>query len=300
MRTPGDRRATIVAQRVPSDAGKKSLGMSVAAGTRSAEQVPASSITLVADWRKPTMARETIRSSSSRASSDRVRQASSAAVDVSRSNPRANQTSRGSSNARGSASNAGDRERAIATGREAGPAANIDRSERIPPIYQHAANLGANPFTLMRRMAEDMDRLFQDFGFANALPGISSAAAARDPWRQARSIAQGWAPQIETFRRGDRLIIRADLPGLKRDDVKVEVDGDLLAISGERRSEREDSRDDYYRSERHYGQFYRAIPLPEGANADEINASFRDGVLEISLRAPRDSAPSRRKEIRVS
>ena len=245
------------------------------------------------------MARENIRSSSSRASSDRVRQASSAAVDISRSNPRSNQNPRGSSNARGSASNASDRERSIQTGREAGRSANIDRSERIPPIYQYAANPGANPFTLMRRMAEDMDRLFQDFGFANALPGISSAAA-RDPWRQARNIAQGWAPQIETFRRADRLIIRADLPGLKREDVKVEVDGDLLAISGERRSEREDSRDDYYRSERNYGRFYRAIPLPEGANADDINATFRDGVLEVSLAAPRNTAAARRREIRVS
>src|SRR5215813_10682085 len=202
----------------------------IGCGRNALRGVPASSITLVADWRKPTMARETIRSSSSRASSDRVRQASSAAVDISRSNPRSNQTSRGSANARGSAANASDRERAIQTGREAGRSANIDRSERIPPIYQYAANIGANPFTLMRRMAEDMDRLFQDFGFANALPGISSASA-RDPWRQARNIAQGWAPQIETFRRADRLIIRADLPGLKREDVKVEVDGDLLAIS---------------------------------------------------------------------
>jgi HSP20 family protein len=251
------------------------------------------------------MARETIRSSSSRAPSDRVRQASSAAVDISRSNPRAN-PARGSSNARGSANNArssnaaaSDRERAIETGREAGRFA-IDRSERIPPIYQYAANLGANPFTLMRRMAEDMDRLFQDFGFANAVPSISNAAAAHDPWLHARSIAQGWAPQIETLRRGDRLIIRADLPGLKRDDVKVEVDGDVLAISGERRNEREDNRDDYYRSERNYGRFYRAIPLPEGANADDINASFRDGVLEVSLPAPRAIAARRRQEIRVS
>src|SRR5262245_18359857 len=252
------------------------------------------------------MARETIRSSSSRAPSDRVRQASSAAVDISRSNPRSS-PSRGSSSARGSAYNprgsnaaASERERAIETGREAGRSANIDRSERIPPIYQYAANLGANPFTLMRRMAEDMDRLFQVLGFANAVPSISSAAAARDPWLHARSIAQGWAPQIETLRRGDRLIIRVDLPGLKRDDVKVEVDGDVLAISGERRNEREDNRDDYYRSERHYGRFYRAIPLPEGANADDINASFRDGVLEVSLPAPRDSAAARRREIRVS
>jgi HSP20 family protein len=253
------------------------------------------------------MAREPIRSSSSRAPSDRVRQASSGAVDISRSNPRSNQTSRGSSNARGSANNArdsnaaaADRERSIETGREAGRSANIDRSERIPPIYQYAAHLGANPFTLMRRMAEDMDRLFQDFSFSNAVPSIRNAAGARDPWLQARNIAQGWAPQIETFRRGDRLIIRADLPGLKRDDVKVEFDGDLLAISGERHNEREDDRDDYYRSERNYGRFYRAIPLPEGANAEDINASFRDGVLEVSLPAPRDSAARRRREIRVS
>src|SRR5262249_26064418 len=127
----GDRRTACAPGRA-----KKICGMSVAAGTRSAEQASASSITLVAAWREPTMARENIRSSSSRASSDRVRQASSAAVDISRSNPRSNQNSRGSSNARGSASSASDRERAIQTGREAGRSANIDRGERIPPIYQ--------------------------------------------------------------------------------------------------------------------------------------------------------------------
>lgn len=169
--------------------------------------------------------------------------------------------------------------------------------DRIPAIYQYAAGLNATPFTLIRRMAEDMDRLIQDFGLTHA-PALD-AAAARNPWRQSSTFAQSWAPAIETFRRGDRLVIRADLPGLSKDDVKVEVEGDLLSISGERHAEHEEDHEDYYRSERSYGRFYRAIPLPDGVQADDCNASFRDGVLEVTLAAPQNGADSRR-EIRVS
>jgi len=96
-----------------------------------------------------------------------------------------------------------------------------------------------------------------------------------------------WVPQIEAFRRGDKLVVRADLPGLKKDDVKVEVDDGILAISGERSEEREENRDDFYRSERNYGQFYRAIPLPEGVTGDQCEATFKDGVLEVTLPAPK-------------
>lgn len=105
-------------------------------------------------------------------------------------------------------------------------------------------------------------------------------------------------PQIETFRRGDKMVVRADLPGMTREDVNVDVDDGILSISGERRDEHEEDRDGYYRSERSYGQFYRAIPLPDGVDTDRVEASFNNGVLEVTLPAPKEQQ-SRRKRVQV-
>jgi HSP20 family protein len=105
-------------------------------------------------------------------------------------------------------------------------------------------------------------------------------------------------PQVETFQRDDQLVIRADLPGLSKEDVQVEVTDDAVIIQGERRNETVDDREGYYRSERRYGSFYRAIPLPEGAIGDNAKATFKDGVLEITMPAPpREASRGRRIEI---
>ena len=100
------------------------------------------------------------------------------------------------------------------------------------------------------------------------------------------------------FVREGELVVRADLPGLTKDDVKVEVTDDAIQISGERKSEHEEKGEGYYRSERSYGSFYRSIPLPEGVNADSANATFRNGVLEISMQAPQRESRGRRLEIK--
>jgi len=92
-------------------------------------------------------------------------------------------------------------------------------------------------------------------------------------------------------------VIRADLPGLSKDDVNVEMNDDAITISGERRNENEEQREGYYRSERSYGSFYRQIPLPEGVNPKDAQATFRDGVLEITLKAPQLKSQKRRLEI---
>jgi HSP20 family protein len=169
-----------------------------------------------------------------------------------------------------------DAERSIATGRETRDAGSARASSTAPAR-------GSGALTLMRRMADDMDRLFENFGLGRAfglgLPALSRGAAAAE---QAT-----WLPQVETFRRGDKLVVRADLPGLNKDDVKVEIDNGMLTISGQRSSEREDTRDEFYRSERSYGSFYRAIPLPEGIESDNCDATFKDGVLEVTLPAPK-------------
>lgn len=163
-------------------------------------------------------------------------------------------------------SSSSDRERSIQTNREGG---GMVRRGLHAPILGSRYAWPASPFHFMRRMAEDMDRLF----------GIGLAPIGAD--------RATWSPQVEILRRGDSIVVRADLPGLDKKDVKVEVDDGMLTISGERCEESEEDGTDFYRSERSYGKFFRAVPLPEGADADHTEATFKDGVLEITLSAPK-------------
>jgi HSP20 family protein len=149
--------------------------------------------------------------------------------------------------------------------------------------------LAATPFTFMRRFSEEMDRLFGDVGF-----DVDWLA----PLGRAAKLPGLWSPQVEVFERGDELVLRADLPGLTKDDVKVELSNDGITLEGERKGESTEDRDGYYRSERTYGKFYRRIPLPDGVDVDEATASFSNGVLEITMPAPkREQRKTRKLEI---
>ncbi len=130
------------------------------------------------------------------------------------------------------------------------------------------------PFSMLRRMQEEMDRLFQGFGF-----GRGSISPFGEP-------ASDWTPAIEAFQRGNEFVVRADVPGLSKDDITVEIGEDALTIQGERKYDREEEREGVYRSERAYGSFCRVLPLPEGAVADSAKANFADGVLEVVVQAP--------------
>jgi HSP20 family protein len=149
-----------------------------------------------------------------------------------------------------------------------------------------------SPFAMMNRLAEEMERMFEDFGF-----GRSWLAPRLRPGMGEMGYAI-WSPQIEIFERGGQFIVRADLPGLTKDDVKVEIADEALTIQGERKQEHEEDREGWHRSERSYGSFYRSIPLPEGIKAEEAKANFRDGVLEISIPAPQREG--RRRQIDIS
>jgi HSP20 family protein len=160
------------------------------------------------------------------------------------------------------------------------------------------SGLSRRPFEFMRRFSEEMDRLFADFNFGRdwLAPSLGDLAP-----RGFGDIGQTlWSPQVEMFERDGQLIVRADLPGLTRDDVKVEVTDNSINLSGERKSEREEKDAGYYRSERSYGSFYRSIPLPEGVNADDANATFKNGVLEIAMAAPQAKPRGRQLEIKES
>ena len=95
-----------------------------------------------------------------------------------------------------------------------------------------------------------------------------------------------WNPALEAFQRGDEFVVRADVPGVDKKDVTVEVEDNALVIQGQRSQQRESTDDGYYRTERTYGSFCRVVPLPEGAITDSIKATCRNGVLEVTMKAP--------------
>ena len=124
-----------------------------------------------------------------------------------------------------------------------------------------------NPFYLMRRMTEEMD---------SALGGRTA-----------------WSPTIEVREQNGNYVVRADLPGLKPEDVKVEATDAGLTIEGERKLESKEDKGGVHRSEIQYGYFARVIPLPDGANVDRATAKFENGVLEITIPVPQQETAKR-------
>ena len=150
-----------------------------------------------------------------------------------------------------------------------------------------------NPFQMMRRFSKNMERLFDDFQ-EFSFPNFFSTDF--PPFRTEFDKPE-WMPQIEVLQNNGKFLVRADLPGLTKDDVKVEVTDDFLTIAGERKEEKEEKREGFYRSERSYGSFYRQVPLPEGAKTENAAATFSNGVLEITIPAPKVEPLTRKLEI---
>lgn len=143
----------------------------------------------------------------------------------------------------------------------------------------------SSPFSFMRRFTEDMDRLFGDFGLGgDLLPWGGSSLEERGALS-----GRGWVPQLEVFQDGDSLVVRADLPGVKKEDVSIEIEDDVLTISGERCEESRDEREGFFRSERSYGRFERAIRLPEGTDPETCDARYENGVLELRIKTPEEA-----------
>jgi HSP20 family protein len=105
--------------------------------------------------------------------------------------------------------------------------------------------------------------------------------------------ARRWVPAMDLAERDDHLVLRADLPGLDRDDVEIEIKDGVLTISGERETEQEEKGDSYYRVERASGSFARSLSLPKDVDADAVTADFENGVLEVKIPKPEERQPHR-------
>jgi HSP20 family protein len=105
--------------------------------------------------------------------------------------------------------------------------------------------------------------------------------------------ARRWVPAMDLVETPEHFVLKADLPGLAEQDVKIEVEENVLTVSGERREQHETKREGYYRIERANGAFSRSLTLPEGVDADQISATFKDGVLEVQIPKPAERQPRR-------
>ena len=134
--------------------------------------------------------------------------------------------------------------------------------------------------TLLMRpepFSQEFDRLF------NSLFNAS---------REGASV-QRWVPPMDLVEADDHFVLKADLPGLAEDDVAIEVQDNVLTISGSREAEQERKEQGWYRLERSYGSFSRSLTLPEGVEADKVEASFDRGVLELRIPKPEERKPRR-------
>lgn len=149
---------------------------------------------------------------------------------------------------------------------------NIATTKVQAPVRREPTSV--TPLRALGRLADEVTRIFDDFGLGHA----SSAVAAS-------SELMTWTPRVDVTQHKDELVIRFDLPGVDKSDVKVNVADDAITIAGERHRAQEEESDGVYRTERSYGAFYRTIALPAGVVTDSAKASFNNGVLEIRMPA---------------
>jgi len=139
-----------------------------------------------------------------------------------------------------------------------------------------------DPFRDMVSIRDEIDRLFD--GFFGRMPAK-------------RSVMEGiWAPLVDIEETKDDILIRAELPGMKKEDIKISVSEGRLQIAGERSKEKEEKEGTYHRIERTYGRFQRIVPLPVEVEAGKTKATYKDGMLEVRLPKAEKAKP---KEIGI-
>lgn len=135
-----------------------------------------------------------------------------------------------------------------------------------------------NPFSDVRSIRERINRLF-DERFA----GFPAPAE--------ETFAREWVPPVDIHEDKDNIVVKAEVPGMKKEDVSIEIKDNVLTLKGERKYEKETKKEDYHRMERAYGSFVRSFSLPSTIKIDKVAANYKDGVLEITLPKAEEEKP---------
>jgi HSP20 family protein len=161
----------------------------------------------------------------------------------------------------------------IAVSKKTSDVAGKEPVESSWPILPLSRFWGFSPFSILRELTNEMDRMIRGGSLGTEI--------------------QTWSPAVDVRRCNGDLVVSAELPGLKKEDIKVEVTEEALVIEGERKREHKEDHEGYHRWERNYGRFYRVLPLPEGAKTEQVKAELKDGVLRISVPVPELAKSSR-------
>jgi HSP20 family protein len=138
------------------------------------------------------------------------------------------------------------------------------------------------PVRELNTIQSEMNRLFN-----TVFDSPSSAGAGRGNGQTLRR----WIPAMDLVETEDAFVLRADLPGLSEQDVNIELEDNVLTVSGERKAEHEERKEGYYRVERASGSFSRSLTLPEGVDPEAVSANFERGVLEVRIPKPEQRKP---------
>lgn len=162
-----------------------------------------------------------------------------------------------------------------------------ERGKTIP-VQHHEQHLTGLPVQPLQQLQSEIDRMFNNFfrGFSPPLAGLSPLPSLRIPGLPEGVIK----PSLDISSSEKEYTITVEVPGVDDKDVKVEVNGNNLIISGEKKQESKEKEKNFYREERCYGSFQRVLSLPEDAEKDKIKASFKKGVLNLTI--PRQAVPA--------
>lgn len=136
-------------------------------------------------------------------------------------------------------------------------------------------------FSEMNRMQEEMNRYFDDF-FGEHRRGLAEGA---------------WLPAVDVSEGENEFVVRAELPGMSQEDIDINVQENVLTLKGEKKQEQKEEKENFHRLERTYGSFSRSFTLPAGVKPEDIKATFKDGVLEVSMPKAEEAKP---KKIAIS
>lgn len=136
---------------------------------------------------------------------------------------------------------------------------------------------GWTPFWQLNNLREEIDRLFE--------PSLAEFN------RGAQQLMGGWGPAVDLYEDKDNLVVRAELPGMKKEDIDISLHEGVLTVSGERKAETQPKAAEVYRAERFVGRFQRSLTLPTPVSADKVTAAYTDGVLTVTLPKTEEAKP---------
>ena len=169
--------------------------------------------------------------------------------------------------------------------------------------FQHETGEGKNvpvryaaeqpvPSVPIFQLHREIDRLFDE-----AFRGFPSVFRGGLEWPEITPVML--TPSLDIKETDENYVVSVEIPGVAKEDVDIRIDGDTLTIHGEKKQEKKEDKENYHCVERHYGSFERMLTIPEDANADNIDAKFKDGVLTINIKRQAKSVPKEVKKVEV-